>query len=730
MQLSFGNPRMWWIAILVGSALLTLALVVLARLRWIQSRPFATCVALSVFAHILLIATVLLSRVFDEVPRPPGAAPMRITILPSSDPPTPVASQPQQPWQRLASEVPPVPELDDPPRQAADLTPRAPQAPAELPELVEDDVPLPDAPKTVEPLPLPTPAPSASVDSDARPAAPAPALLDVVATPLVSPTEELPAEEPPDEEFPDDEVASPEQPVDADSMDKAPDPQVAVDQVATEPDGVEVEEPAPLAGSESLEGTGVESPEVANSQADSASGDVADVARGGDSPPSQPLADSPPSGDRPSDDRPPDGEEWTSIGADQLFPVAPANENPFSDNLTHNGQLPWRAAEDGNRVSTNVTPEREASPARMPREFQLRVRQDRLQAARSRGANERTERAVKASLYWLAQNQANDGRWDPGAHGAGRGLGVDPQSQAGAGREADTGITGLALLAFLGAGHTHLDGKHKPVVQHGLEYLLRQQAVDGNLAGRAGAYDRMYCHGMATLALGEAVAMTGDRRLEPFLRRAIEYTVRSQHPTTGGWRYRPGDRGDTSQLGWQLMCVTTAESGGVAVPVTTRRGMEHFLASVSYGRGGLAAYRVGEAPTRSMTAEALVCRLFLEKPPAPAAVEEAVGFIMQETPGQGQVNYYYWYYGTLALSLLDDEDWPVWNRDLQAQLLARQRLDDPHSGSWDPDSRWGAYGGRVFTTALATLCLEVYYRYQPVEQDGLARRRQSATGRR
>jgi len=37
-------------------------------------------------------------------------------------------------------------------------------------------------------------------------------------------------------------------------------------------------------------------------------------------------------------------------------------------------------------------------------------------------------------------------------------------------------------------------------------------------------------------------------------------------------------------------------------------------------------------------------------------------------------------------------------------------------GSWDPtkDST-GKYGGRVLTTALAALCLEVYYRYDMMQ---------------
>jgi hypothetical protein len=33
------------------------------------------------------------------------------------------------------------------------------------------------------------------------------------------------------------------------------------------------------------------------------------------------------------------------------------------------------------------------------------------------------------------------------------------------------------------------------------------------------------------------------------------------------------------------------------------------------------------------------------------------------------------------------------------------------AGSWDLLCAWGELGGRVYSTALLTMCLEVYYRY-------------------
>jgi hypothetical protein len=91
-----------------------------------------------------------------------------------------------------------------------------------------------------------------------------------------------------------------------------------------------------------------------------------------------------------------------------------------------------------------------------------------------------------------------------------------------------------------------------------------------------------------------------------------------------------------------------------------------------------------------------------------------VAFIMQELPKDGQANLYYWYYATLSLFQLQGDDWQSWNAALQEQLLRRQRTDGNLAGSWDADTVWGGYGGRVYTTALAAMCLEVYYRYLPI----------------
>ena len=263
----------------------------------------------------------------------------------------------------------------------------------------------------------------------------------------------------------------------------------------------------------------------------------------------------------------------------------------------------------------SATPIVAAAPAASSPEssaYAMRGTPGRLGLIEWQGGNAQTEAAVVAALSWLARSQSADGRWDAVRFGAGQEQKVLGQDRGGAGRNADTGVTGLAILTFLGAGHSHQQGDYQNTVERGLEFLIRSQAADGSLFGEATLYAQMYCHSMATFALAEAQALTGDARLQPAVAKAVAYCLRAQHTTTGGWRYRPNEIGDTSQLGWQMMALASAERAGLNVPSQTWTRVGRFLHSVRRGNhGGLASYRPDGPPTTSMTAEAFYCRLLL-----------------------------------------------------------------------------------------------------------------------
>jgi outer membrane biosynthesis protein TonB len=356
--------------------------------------------------------------------------------------------------------------------------------------------------------------------------------------------------------------------------------------------------------------------------------------------------------------------------------------------------------------------------------YSLRNAEGRLGLVEQQGGSGHTEAAVDSALRWLAAAQSRDGRWEANAFGAGQEQLVLGQNRGGAGRNADTGISALAILAFLGAGHSHQHGDYQDTVKRGLDFLLRSQAADGSMYGTASLYAQMYCHSMAAFALAEAQAMTGDRRLEPAVSRAVQFSARAQNTSVGGWRYRPGDAGDTSQLGWQIMALASAQRAGVAVPASTWNQVDRFLQSVRRGeRGGLAAYRPDGPFSTSMTAEALYCRLLYAETAGgavdEAAADEATRQLLSSPPTTERINLYYWYYATLALHHRHQQDdeaaaaWRTWNEAMATVIVSTQITDGPNAGSWDTNTVWGGYGGRVYTTAMAAMCLEVYYRYAP-----------------
>lgn len=364
----------------------------------------------------------------------------------------------------------------------------------------------------------------------------------------------------------------------------------------------------------------------------------------------------------------------------------------------------------------------------VPSIYKPRLDANRSALAQRAGASGPSEQAVERALDWLARHQDSDGRWDGATARYEDGSAVPgdddftafcPVGQTCFGEcaywEADTALTGLALLTYLGAGYTHKEGKYATAVGNGLDFLLAQQKSDGDLRGSSKAVG-MYCHAMATLALCEAYALSLDEKLRDPAERAIAFLVRARARDGMAWRYLPGAQvGDTSILGWVVMALKSAREIGLAIPGHTsiRRGTLAWLDRVATGRDkGLARYQPWEPVTPTMTAEAWVCRQFLGVGGPGASSDEAAASLLKNESDRGESNFYYWYYGTLAMYQHGGEPWSRWNGRLRDRIIGLQRPTGHQAGSWDPDdSMYGARGGRIYCTALAALTLEVYYRY-------------------
>jgi len=369
-----------------------------------------------------------------------------------------------------------------------------------------------------------------------------------------------------------------------------------------------------------------------------------------------------------------------------------------------------------------------AALTEVPRIYRSRLDADRSARAVRGGASPASEQAVERALDWLARHQDADGRWDGGIARYEDGEVVDgdddftahcPPGQVCFGEcaywEADTGLTGLALLTYLGAGYTHKEGKYAATITKGLNFLMSKQKPDGDLRGVSTTVG-MYCHAMATLALCEAYALTLDDRLLNRAERAVGFLARARAQDGQAWRYEPrAPIGDTSILGWVVMALKSARE--VGIPIANQESLEkgamRWLDRVAAGKSrGLARYQPWDESTPTMTAEAWVCRQFLGiGGPGPSS-SEAAAHLLEHESDKGETNVYYWYYATLAMYQHGGQPWRRWNDRLRDRLVDLQRKSGHQAGSWDPDdSVYGARGGRIYCTALAALSLEVYYRY-------------------
>ncbi len=326
-------------------------------------------------------------------------------------------------------------------------------------------------------------------------------------------------------------------------------------------------------------------------------------------------------------------------------------------------------------------------------------------AARGRGASTASEAAVERGLAWLARHQAADGAWHFDLAGCRcDGACRDPGTLG-----STTASTGLALLPFLGAGHTHRDGPYQETVSRGIYYLLSRERATPR--GSDLCEGTMYGQGVATLALAEALGMTGDELLVGPVRGAIRFIETAQDLHGGGWRYLPGQAGDITVTAWQLVALKSSQLAGQEAPSPTIDGIRRFLDSVQTQQGAAYGYRTPAAKP-STSAIGLLCRLYTGWQPTDERLRRGLDQLVRAAPDGDAV--YTNFYLSQALLQADHPAWPRWNARHRDQLVARQGRAGHEAGSWsfpDPET---APGGRLAHTALALLTLEVYYRLLPI----------------
>jgi len=348
-----------------------------------------------------------------------------------------------------------------------------------------------------------------------------------------------------------------------------------------------------------------------------------------------------------------------------------------------------------------------------------------------RGGGKSYAEAIDAGLQWLKNHQDEDGKWDCDGF-----MKHDVEGEVcdGPGNAVhDVGVTGLALLAFLGDGSTMRSGPYRQVIKDGVQWLRGQQDEKG-LFGTNASHDFIYDHAIAAYAMCEAFGLSNYQLLKPTAQKGVNYLESHRNPYSV-WRYQPRDNdNDTSVTGWCIMAYESGEFFGLEINKDALKYSAIWLDQVSDPTGLHGYTKAGERSSRkpgehktkfpvekgeAMTAVGLFCRFFMGQDPKEKPIMNAAANLISQKPPiwdekAGTIDHYYWYYATYALFQMGGKQWTDWQKKLETAVVKNQHRDKTKKnlyGSWDPIGVWGEDGGRVYSTAILVLTLEAYYRY-------------------
>jgi len=341
---------------------------------------------------------------------------------------------------------------------------------------------------------------------------------------------------------------------------------------------------------------------------------------------------------------------------------------------------------------------------------------DRIQRLTSNGGIEKCEDAVVESLRWLQKEQNKDGSWT----------------------NKPVGMTGLALLAYLGHCETAGSEEFGETVLSAVTYLV-DKAMKNNGKLATDFKDNHWCyeHSIAVYALAEAYTLCvksfGENinQLEDAVMASGQFMINSQHKE-GGWDYAysedSGRGGDVSIVGWHLQALKACKYTGLDfanLPRCYKNGLDYVermqMASGAIGYSSPAMH--GGSDGTTLAAVGGLC-FQIWKSSASKVARKAVRFMDKEMKfdwNTADSDLYGHYYAVQCMINNGGPEWERYNKLFRDQVLDNQDKNGSYkvvgggakinavAGSFAGD---GGYG-RHYRTCLATLMLESYYRFLP-----------------
>ncbi len=278
-----------------------------------------------------------------------------------------------------------------------------------------------------------------------------------------------------------------------------------------------------------------------------------------------------------------------------------------------------------------------------------------------------------------------------------------------------TGLTGLAVMSFLAAGHVPGEGPYGDVAAKGLDWILKQQQENGLFATEPGL--EMYHHGICTLALAEMVGMVDvktSKKVRPALEKAVAVILKAQVQTSqtylGGWRYRADSTdADLSVTGWQILALRAAKNAGCDVPAERIDQALDFVKRCRDQTGGF-CYFPGNKVTKACTGTGILVLELSGKNlhHCPEALQAGSYLLKHPLKSSDEHFFYSAYYNSQAMFQLGGNYWRFYQPQMHQILLGYQQSN----GSWIGSDGYGP----VYATTMAVLALTVEYRLLPIYQ--------------